>query len=302
MDYLIYKLRFQTGVHFGNGLLNDSSYVFHGDTLFSAMYIEALKCDAAERFYELVCSGHLLFSDALPYVGDQYMIPKPMIYVEPVNRGDSGDKKKIKNIKYLPVGQLEKYLAGTMELDEDPMKGFGDFYQRTMAAVRKEGDTLPYQVGTYYYRKGNGLYLILGYDSQEGLQLAEELLSAVSLQGIGGKRSAGLGRFEYFKVGKEKNLLNSLNQEGKYYMLLSSALPTSEEMEGALEGASYLLDKRSGFVASFTYAEEFRKKKDSYVFAAGSCFLHRFSGGVYDVSEGGGHPVYRYAIPMFMGV
>lgn len=43
MEYSIYKLDFQTGVHFGTGMLNESAYTFQADQLFSAMFIEALK-------------------------------------------------------------------------------------------------------------------------------------------------------------------------------------------------------------------------------------------------------------------
>ena len=80
------------------------------------------------------------------------------------------------------------------------------------------------------------------------------------------------------------------------------ALPQKDELTQALEGSTYLLAKRSGFVASDTYAEEQRRKRDLYVFVAGSCFKNRFSGDIYDVSAGGGHAVYRYAKPLFMGV
>lgn len=45
------------------------------------------------------------------------------------------------------------------------------------------------------------------------------------------------------------------------YMLLSVALPADEELENAMENASYLLEKRSGFVASSDYAEEWRKRR-----------------------------------------
>ena len=93
-----------------------------------------------------------------------------------------------------------------------------------------------------------------------------------------------------------------LQKKSDRYMLLSVALPADEELENAMENASYLLEKRSGFVASSDYAEEWRKKKDLYVFTAGSCFVNCFAGDIYDVSEGGKHPVYRYAKPIFMGV
>ena len=69
MEYSIYKLEFQTGVHFGTGMLNESAYTFCADQLFSALYIEALKMDCAKEFYEKVKSGALLFSDAFPYMG-----------------------------------------------------------------------------------------------------------------------------------------------------------------------------------------------------------------------------------------
>lgn len=302
MKYSIYKLEFQTGVHFGKGMLNDSACTFKADTLFSALYIEARKAGVEEEFYQSVTSGQLLFSDAFPYVGNQYMIPKPMLYIESDKKGDSLLKKKFKSLKFFPVEQLEAYMSGNMELDVNPMDDFGVFEQKTVAAVRKDEETLPYQVGTYYYKQGNGLYIIVGYCSDKNIQLAEKLLRSVSLGGIGGKKSSGLGRFKFEKGEENKNLLERLQESGRYSMLLSTALPMENEMAIALEGASYLLEKRSGFVASDTYAEEFRRKKDLYVFASGSCFENRFSGGVYDVSEGGRHPVYRYAIPLFMGV
>ena len=55
-------------------------------------------------------------------------------------------------------------------------------------------------------------------------------------------------------------------------------------------------------MASEFYAEEYRRKRDLYVFAAGSCFKNEFEGDIYDVTNGGSHPVYRYAKPLFMGV
>lgn len=86
------------------------------------------------------------------------------------------------------------------------------------------------------------------------------------------------------------------------HLLLSTALPKEDELSEALDGASYKLIKRSGFVASTEYAPESRKKRDLYVCSAGSCFQHCFKGDIYDVSDGGNHSVYRYAKPLFMGV
>lgn len=303
MDYAVYKLDFTTGVHFGRGLLSDSDCVFQADVLFSAMYIEAMKCGKADALYDSVKSGRLLLSDALPFTKDSYLIPKPLLRIEGEKRGDSEEKKKYKKLRYLPVDDLESFLWGSMDLEENPMKHFGRLQQKAVAAVRTAEDTLPYHVGVFYFFPGNGLYVITAYESDAEKYLAEELLEAVSYAGIGGEKSGGLGRFELkiAGLGKEK-LISHLRKNSSCSLLLSTALPKDNEMEKALDGASYLLGKRSGFVWSDTYADELRKKRDLYVFMGGSCFANRFEGDIFDVSEGGRHPVYRYAKPVFMGV
>lgn len=116
MEYTIYQLEFKTGVHFGTGMLNESACTFKADQLFSALYIEALKLNLQQQFYDAVKKGNLLISDAFPYIGQQYMIPKPMIYVEPVNRGESKQKKAYKKMKFIPVECLIDFLNGKMDL------------------------------------------------------------------------------------------------------------------------------------------------------------------------------------------
>ena len=302
MEYEIYKMNFLTGVHFGDGMLNQSGYTFCADTLFSALYIEALKLGEQNEFLQAVQRGDLLLSDGLPYVGDRYMIPKPMLYIESSRKGDSEEKKKYKKLKYFPVEHLEDFLRGALNLDQDPMHEFGHIQTQTMAAVRGQEETTPFYVGRYHYREGNGLYMIASYKTAKEKGMLEELMDSLSLVGIGGKKSSGLGKFTFSYGKKNQELEKRLREQTGRIMTLSVALPKECEMERALEGATYLLQKRSGFVASENFADEARKKKDIYVFAAGSCFHSRFAGDIYDVSSGGNHPVYRYAKPLFMGV
>lgn len=305
MDYIFYRLKFSTGIHLGNGMLNDTGYTFGADTLFSALYIEALKMKEEKRFMAMVNERQLCLSDAFPYKKREYMLPKPMLYIEPKQQGDSVEKKKYKRLKYIPIKQFRKYLAGNLSLDRDPMADFGREEQQTMVAIRGLEETRPFHIGTWYYKEGNGLYIIVGYEGEEVRRLFEQLLQSLSYVGIGGKRGSGLGKFEFQsgKCGDAFNKRLTLKvQEGKTYMLLSRALPQEEELSKALEGASYLLEKRSGFVASHEYAIEERRKKDCYVFAAGSCFKKNFKGQIVDVANGGNHPVYLYAMPLFMEV
>ena len=303
MEYKIYKLRFTAPVHFGTGVLNESAISFCADTLFSALYIEALKLECADELYYAVKSGKLLLSDAFPYIKDRYFLPKPMRYVEPKEQGDSTVKKQYKKIKYIPVEEIKNFLSGELDPVKCSLDELGKEYNQVMAAVRREEEeTLPYRVGNYLFYKGCGLYVIAAVENEEIQYLLEDIFESLSYAGIGGKRGSGKGRFN-FAIGTNSELLQQMlvSNTGQP-MLLSTALPKDSEMEKALEEASYLLQRRSGFVYSDNYSEEPMKKRDMYTLQAGSCFQHRFLGDIYDVNEGGAHAVYRYAKGMFLGV
>lgn len=261
--------------------------------------------DVLQCLYSYGKDGKILLSDALPYMGDSYYVPKPMKRIERADQaGDSVIKKAYKKLKYVPAELLDSYLQGEFDILKAPdLDRLGRCEMKGVAAVRREEETLPYRIGIYYYHEGNGLYMLLGYQEQKALELVEGLLESLSFSGIGGKRSAGLGRFCLHTGKLPFQLRKRLEGEGKDYMSLSVSLPREEELETALDGAEYLLSKRSGFVASDQYAPDQMRKRDLYVFRSGSCFSHRFKGDVYDVSgKGGSHPVYRYAKPMFMEV
>ena len=168
MNYQIYKLSFKTPVHFGTGALNESAISFCADTLFSALYIEALKLGMADELYAAVAEGKLLISDAFPYIGQQYFIPKPMIYIEPKEQGNSSQKKQYKKLKYLQVGELSNFLSGDLNPDTCNLDDLGKEYSQVMTAVRREEeDALPYRVGNYLFEKDCGLYVIAAMENED---------------------------------------------------------------------------------------------------------------------------------------
>ncbi len=303
MDYKLYKLEFKAPVHFGTGVLNESAISFCADTLFSALYIEALKLGVADELYAAVDTGQLLISDAFPYMDKQYFLPKPMLYIEPKDQGNSKVKKQYKKLKYIPVEEISNFLSGDLNPENCSLEGLGKEYSQVMAAVRREEeDALPYRVGNYLFNDKCGLYIIAAYADDDVMYMLDDLFDSLSYTGIGGKRGSGKGRFELKQGNMDASLESMLGKESDKYMLISSALPTESELEKALKGASYLVQKRSGFVYSESYAEEEMKKRDMYTMQAGSCFNEKFVGDIYDVNEGGSHPVYRYAKGMFLGV
>jgi CRISPR-associated protein Csm4 len=314
MKTRIYKFSFKTEVHFGNGTLDHSVYTIFADTLFSAMCIEAQKMGCINTLYQAVKQDHLLFSDGFPFIKDRFYLPKPCIKVsrdsgETLSKEHISQRKKFKKLTYIAADLFDDYLKGKDIFDRNNFENLGKTSLRTKAAIRNGTDeTLPYHVGTFKFNEGCGLYFIVNYDDDSVITLCDELIKAISYVGIGGKRTAGLGRFDLTVLSERKEIesvtkllkTTADSQNGK--MLLSVALPLDNELDNALTDAQYLLVKRSGFTAPDNNETELLKKKDLYVFSSGSYFKNTFKGDVYDVSRGASHPVYRYAKPMFMEI
>ncbi len=306
MEYVIYKLYFRTGVHFGMGALSDSAKAFRADTLFSALCIEALKNreEVLEQLLMYTKSGTFVISDAMPFLSDKLFIPKPIVHIEQKQTDEVElTGKQFKNIDYIGAEDLERYMKGEYDpRNSDTIEGLGTYEERDLTAIRIGQDPLPYPVGIYQYGEGNGLYVIAGFGGKEIREQLEELLIGVSLTGIGGKRSSGLGKFDFKRYDVPEYLEKRLVADYGRYMLLSGGLPFDDELEEVLENATYKLSKRSGFVQSESFSDTQQRKRDIYMIDAGSVCNRRFHGKVEDVSSGGAHPVYRYASPLFLGV
>ncbi|MCI6433038.1 MAG: type III-A CRISPR-associated RAMP protein Csm4 [Oliverpabstia sp.] len=298
MKYKIYRLKFPYGVHFGGNSLDESKVTFSADTLFSALYQEALArgINVAQKLYESVKESRLLFSDAFPYIGDTNYLPKPMIRIaKSEQEGDSVVKKAFKNLRYIPMDQMGTYMNGDLNPIEESLrlKILGMRTLKTSAAIHGCEETILYHIGVYYYNDGCGLYVIVGFESINEENMFYDLLDALSFSGIGGKRRSGFGRFEIESIEDVH-----LPKQGDNYMTLSVSLPEESEMD-VLQNANYQVVKRGGFVSSENYSNEYRKKKDLFMISAGSCFQMTYHGDIYDISNGGKHAVYRYGKPIF---
>ena len=89
MNYFLFKLQFETAVHFGSSdaalSLATSEEHIRADTLFSALCQTAL-CLYGPEGVEALCGqvqeGKLLLSDTMPWRGDTLFLPKPVTPVE----------------------------------------------------------------------------------------------------------------------------------------------------------------------------------------------------------------------------
>lgn len=307
MNYKLLKLQFTTAVHFGTGGLTTTSNTLMADSLFSAMCTEAARAgEDPVSLIEAAKAGKIRISDALPYIGDRYYIPKPLAEITTDKEGDSSVKKALKKLTFLPVDALNSYMQGKLDIEQEAdllQHHLGNEYLIEKAAVDTGKETMPYAVGLYRYMEGSGLYICLGYEAEEDYYRFCDIMELLSYAGIGGKVSSGYGKFTIVPVNPSKEYIRRLqSQESGQYMSLSVSLPLPEEMKHVTEHSNFRLVKRSGWVSAGAEPESLRKRKDLYMFAAGSVFEDKFKGCMCDLSDGEAHPVLRYAYPMLMGV
>lgn len=322
MNYLLFKLRFTTAVHFGASdsalSLDTSDDHFRADTLFSALCHTALSVRGSrgvEQLCRQVQAGTLLLSDSMPWEKQRFFLPKPMKIVESNQKTDFRSKKAMKKLNWIPVDGMEQFsasLSGAREFDVTAYpNAFGVAAELIRAAHRGEEEPLLYPVGVYVFRKNCGLWFVAGYEQPQQSEHLKQLVTLLGLGGIGGKTSSGYGRFVVEEVldlecpvdEQTRWLSNGLHSpHSSCSLLLTTSLPRDSELETALDGAFYQLIRRSGFVQSEQFSDTWRKKRTQMFIRAGATFAHRFEGDLYAVGMGGNHPVYRYGKPIFLGV
>lgn len=302
MTTKIIKLTFQGPVHFGKKRLSDGEATFAADTFFSGLYIEALAMGMDTKWL----LSDLAISDSFPFIGETLYLPKPFIKVE-AQANDETNRKVFKKLNYVPASAYHEYLAGNITASQ--AKLWADQFELgdgllsdkvSLTDIPAGGESRPYAVGTYHYQSKAGLYIIVEA-TENVFDKLDRLLGSLQYAGLGGKRSAGYGRFTY-ELTTNDTIEALLAKKGRQSVLLSTAMATPDELSLALPESRYLLKKRTGFIQSKSYEETLVKKKDFYSFAPGSVFTVPFEGAIFDVGENGGHPVYRYAKAIWMGV
>ncbi len=325
MNYCLCKLEFTAPLHIGDsaGARSHETALptFCADTLFSAlchMAIHQYGESGIARLVDMTKCGALRLSDAMPYREDVLYLPKPYANVKRTHESAEINKKDMKRLSYLPVELLSVFirsLDGGTPIDPKTISNdFGIASDTTKAHIAGEGKATPYSFGVYTFgskaKEGDryrmipcGLYVIVHGDGA-ALDYVQTLFGLLSLQGIGGKTSAGYGAFHvtWCDLPDTHALHLLLTQPAARYMTLTTSLPKEDELDHALDGATYMLKRRGGFALSHSTRSAPLKKQTQHYFAAGSVFQHRYDGDVYDVNVGGPHAVYRYAMPIFAGV
>jgi CRISPR-associated protein Csm4 len=319
MNYFLFKLSFHTPCHFGSSDSALSLYTsedhFCADTLFSALCHTARTLygnSGVEALIEKAQKDQLFLSDAMPWCGERYYLPRPFLTARTDGHTAGADRKAMKNLAYIAVEDMADYLAcmrGQGLFDAGRKKQcFGVPMDSTRAAVFEGQDTLPYHVGAFRFAEDCGLYVLAGLESDDAAWL-RTLMRALGLSGIGGKVSSGYGKFTvddeiYLNDPFDEQtawLFRALCRDAPAYLLLTTALPDEEELERTMEDASYTLTRRGGFVSSDSFAPSGQKKREQFFLTAGSVVRRRFGGALY-LAARQDHPVYRFSKPLLLRV
>ena len=328
MSYFLIRLRFNTAVHFGASDSADSLSLsldhILADTLFSALCHTALQLygeSEVERLISMAKAGSFKLSDTMPWRvdekgDDEWYLPKPMIHSNHKTEISHDEQKKLKKLKWISVNDFQKYIDSVNDkvkfAPENEAAQFGFDECVTRVAIDESSGNTPYRVGLYRFCEDCGLYIIAEIDDEYEERLAS-LLYTLGCNGLGGKVTSGLGKFDFdaaddmLKLDANNSyapewLHRALTNPSRANMLLTSSLPRDDELEKSLDGASYLLVRRGGFAMSESFAPTPTKKRTQYFFRAGSMFERRYDGDVYIVGKGAAHSVYRYSKPIFLGV
>ena len=284
MNYFLFKLSFHTPCHFGSSdsalSLCTSEDHFCADTLFSALCHTARTLygnSGVEALIEKAQKDQLFLSDAMPWCGERYYLPRPFLAARTDGHTAGAERKAMKNLAYIAVEDMADYLAC--------MRGQGLFD----AGRKKQCFGVP-------------------MDSDDAAWL-RTLMRALGLSGIGGKVNSGYGKFTvddeiYLNDPFDEQtawLFRALCRDAPAYLLLTTALPDEEELERTMEDASYTLTRRGGFVSSDSFAPSGQKKREQFFLTAGSVVRRRFGGALY-LAARQDHPVYRFSKPLLLGV
>jgi CRISPR-associated protein Csm4 len=311
MAYTVYKLKFSTGLHVGQDTgrpsLDDGRMTIHSDTLFAALCCEAVKKGQLAQLVNYFSHDVLAISDTFPFKDEELYLPKPVLFTGDRRReGEPGLRKKFKALEYIPLSQFAAYLRGLkgVPVDLDEMhEDFGSMSVVTKVAIAGQEQPQPYHQAIWRFFDGCGLYVIVRSQEERPLAFLIDLLAGLGLSGVGGKQSAGMGKFAVEEIPLPLELARMLeNDRATWQMLLGTALPVDSELDQALDGGWYALIKRGGFVRSDDYAPVQLKKRSIYMLAPGSCLKRRFSGGIFDLSDNGAHSVWRCGHTLFAGV
>lgn len=286
-NYTVYKLRFTSPVHFGNGMddYGVSLQTIQSDTIYAAV----TSC-LAKMGIDIPADGSLgcAISSAFPYYQESestkpvYFFPKPLRFSLPKLK-DIGNAKKVKKVQWLDAEYFQRVINGQILFDggndvdcirhrsflthsEIPKFIVSEVSTRvTLPSRLGDEDAVPFHMDRVFFKDCSGLYFIADGDCS----LLEKGLELLQYEGIGTDRNVGNGYFKY-----EKDIVSfKLPDSSDYAMSLSMFIPSdADNLETLLgkEGVSYDFARRGGWITDSLHSTI--RKNVVYAFLPASVF------------------------------
>jgi len=332
MKYEIVKLHFKSPVHLGEkeGMMEDSNYIIHSDTLFSAIcytYRSLYGKNALETFLnQFIDNPPFLFSSAFPFFNDRLLFPIPLTFKPPgedisaSGKTSKDDLKSFKKLQLVPEElwnqicygkpfkingyefvQDNKVLLQSDDIKELKEKRYSIWQEREIQRVSI--DRISYVSNIFNFReiifkKSCGLFFLIDFKNSSLYTKIKRVIELLGDEGIGGDRGSGKG---VFKPEFGKFEVNINNEKQNNYLLLSLFFPSDRETKNI--DSIYNFKIRGGFV--FSLDNTTRRKKYVRMLTEGSVIKGmKPVGSLIDITPDNfkEHRVYRYgyafAIPI----
>ncbi len=312
-------LKFQTPVHLGEftgeGMESVHAGLARSETLWAALLTAWVRLAgtseplAPPRAQDLD-TWHPPFrlSSAFPFVDHTLYFPLPFARLpgeDRERRQDPALRKLLKKVRFIPKPLFERWLQGqpfepahfdALEQGWQHLQSHLQEYQEPHVALGHAAfQSQIYYVGVATFHPRAGLFFLVE-PSQQDLEPLRAALNLLAEEGLGGRRSQGLGRFTWH----EAQVQLQVPEAADAFVLLSSLNPCPEFLQSpeVLQKSSYALYESKGWALSpVTKHQAFRKPV--WMFGEGSVFPREPRGRLLDVTPydwQAPHPVYRHGI------
>ena len=276
----VYRLCFTSPLHLGRGRQEwtEIDPLPRSDTLTAALFSLWPHLFPEDTVEELAQAPPFALSSALPWVEEDgqvdYFLPCPLGLLDGLARG-AKERKSLKKISHL-TPELIRRLLNREPLQGEQGRRYGDkqikdtrlwshrpsdqgspdlpFQHRSerlrLTVDRFGGGSVPgllFDFAAVEFAQNCGVAVFAWFAGEEIQRKVEAVLRLLGEEGLGGDRTAGLGRFEV--AAEEEMPFPNLGTGGR--LLLSLYHPTTGEVEaGVLDKARYELITRSGWVTA----------------------------------------------------
>jgi len=298
MKLKIFKLYFKTPCHFGErGLgLEKTSVILHSDSIFNALINawaflfgkERLEKFLDEEYKEpsfLITSGFPFSKESFYFPRIQWRFPAKEEVIEKKGR------KKLKKLEFIKKGLFERWI-NEEEVAEEEISEISkdlDFIKEDLipknqlSRINSSSEQL-YSLGVIKFKESSGIWF--GIEEKKKGVIKNWIIPALKFlqdQGIGAKRTWGLGKFEF----EEKEMEIKTPEKSEKFITLSAVFPKESDLS-LIKNTSWFrwhLITRGGYPVYSPFAKGFSLRKPLIKMIGEGSVLPEIKGDILKIPE-----------------